>query len=117
MKTNKLIDLLKLRKITQQELGDKIGMSKTALNQALQRQDFKTSTLEKIASVLGVPVSYFFDEGNGNNIIVKNGNDNLQVGYNNYQHNNHDLKEIEFLKDKIKQLEKIIELLEEKTGK
>lgn len=38
------------------------GISRPALDSILTGNDFKVSNLEKIAKVLEVPVSYFFDE-------------------------------------------------------
>jgi len=61
MDTKRLTDLMKLRKISQRVLAEKIGFSQTAISQALTRNDFKVSVLEKIANVLGVPVGYFFE--------------------------------------------------------
>jgi len=112
MNINKLVDLMKINKINQRELAKLINQSQTALSQSIQRQDLKISTLEKIAAALNVPVSYFFDEDNkgNNNIIVKNNN-----GHNNnvnISHNSNDLQKIEMLEKRIKDLEKIIELLE-----
>lgn len=62
MDTKRLTDLMRLRKISQRVLAEKIGFSQTAISQAINRNDFKVSILEKIAKVLGVPISYFFED-------------------------------------------------------
>jgi transcriptional regulator with XRE-family HTH domain len=57
------IDLLLMnRKLTINELSKKIKMSKQNLYKIFDRDDCKISVLYKIASVLGVPIAYFFDE-------------------------------------------------------
>lgn len=118
MNINKLINLMQIKKINQRELSKLIDFSQTALSQAINRGDFKTSVIEKIAATLDVPVSYFFDElteneskkiiGNGNNVnIVGQGN----TGNNNAGNCSEYIKEIEYLKKQVDDKEEIINLL------
>lgn len=83
---SRLKKILKTRKITQKELAEKIGVSVTTINDLLKREDLKVSMLEKIAKVLQVPVSYFFDEEcnsgqqtNGNGIHTNGSNNKISV--------------------------------------
>ena len=69
MKTDisfKIRQLSKLNNLSQKEISDKIGYTPAALSNALMRNDFKISTLEKIAEAFNVPVSYFFVNDTGN---------------------------------------------------
>ena len=114
MNINKLQDLMALRKINQRDLADMIEMSQTAISQAMNRGDFKASTLEKIAKALNVPVSYFFDESADEKKIIQNGNNNIVGGHNSVSEDaklKMCEKEIEYLKKQIEDKEKIIELL------
>ena len=43
-------------------LAKKIEMSKQNLSSVLSNNDIKLSQLQKICNVLGVPITYFFDE-------------------------------------------------------
>lgn len=49
--------LCKLRGITQKELADKIGITNSALNISLSKNNPRFSTLESIAEALGVNVA------------------------------------------------------------
>jgi len=62
----KIRQLLKLNNQTQKQLCDKIELSQVALQSSFNRNDFKISTLEKIADAFNVPVSYFFVNDTGN---------------------------------------------------
>ena len=117
--SNKIKDIMKSKKISQEELANKIGMTKNGLNNNLTANDFKISVLEKIAKSLGVPVSYFFDE------VGPVGDKILQINKNGINVNNgtvtladctHQLelmkKDIEGLKKEIELKDKIIEMLE-----
>ena len=88
----KINDLRKIKQISQRELSTKVGLSLTGLQKALEKNDFKTSTLVKIAEVLGVPVGYFFEEGDEPPVTQ-----------------NFNSADISMLKNEIKMLKKIIE--------
>lgn len=47
------------------ELAKNIGTSHQSLSQALNSKDVKTGLVEKIASALNLPLSYFYGEGDG----------------------------------------------------
>ncbi len=62
MNINALEQIIELRRTTQKEISENIGITQAAFSHALKRQDFKVSTLELIAKFLQVPVSIFFDD-------------------------------------------------------
>lgn len=93
----KIRDLCNTHKLSLKELSEKIGLTQTGLQNVLKNNSTSIETLEKIASVLHVPVSYFFEE-------------EIKVSEN---------KDFEALEKRIKELEeqledkkKIIELME-----
>ncbi|MFQ3578552.1 MAG: helix-turn-helix transcriptional regulator [Bacteroidales bacterium] len=59
MNIKKLEEVRKSRNLSIEELANKIKMSKTGLHNAIKSGIFKIATLEKIAKVLDVPLSYF----------------------------------------------------------
>ncbi len=58
----KIKDLYKSKLMTQEDLANKIGITVQGLSKALRTNDFKISTLEKIAGALDVPLGYFFED-------------------------------------------------------
>ena len=62
MISNKIKILAKQKKLSLKEISEKIGMSDTGFLQALKRDDFKTSTLEKLSKYFHVPLLYWFKE-------------------------------------------------------
>ena len=50
------------KRITLKSLADKIGMTTANLHKCVKGNRIEAGDLEMIAKVLGVPVSYFFDE-------------------------------------------------------
>ncbi len=84
----KIKTLLKSKKMTYEDLSKAIGKSKpTVVNYFKGTSKIDIDTIEKIASVLNVPVSYFFDkESGGSNIgnfqdtsIVNNTGSNFNI--------------------------------------
>lgn len=53
-------ELLKEKGLTQQELADKVGVSYQSMKQTLNAPSVTTSTLEKIATALNVPMWQLF---------------------------------------------------------
>ena len=53
-------ELLKERGLTQQELADMVGVSYQSIKQTLNASSVTTSTLEKIATALNVPMWQLF---------------------------------------------------------
>jgi len=62
LNTNKLKIALKREKITQKELSEKLGLSERGLGQMIINNSFKVSTLEEISSIIGVSMTYWWDD-------------------------------------------------------
>lgn len=54
-------DLCERKKMTIRELAQRIGRDESSIQSAIRRGSTNTTTLENIASVLGVPAGVFFD--------------------------------------------------------
>jgi len=61
-------ELCKDKKITLSELSEKINISYAGMQRILSTNSTKIDTLEKIADVLNVPISSFFDESKKNQL-------------------------------------------------
>jgi len=99
--------MIRMKGSTQEELADKIGMTLTGLNTALQRDTLKFKDLRKIADVLGVKVWELDDDYSGQSIANNtsiNGNSNFNNG-----NINSDYSNCNQLKTEIKNLQKQIE--------
>ena len=71
-KIQKIKKLLKVNNLTYEQFAKQIGKSKqTVVNWFNGRGKIDIDTIEKIAQVLGVPVSYFFGESGGS--VINNG--------------------------------------------
>ena len=116
MNINKLKNILQEKKMTYETLANLIGMTRNGLSDAINKQTIKIATLEKIANIIGVPVTYFFDDTTGATVHqTANGNNNNQIGIslNECNHKVTLLEErIEGLKKEIQSKDKIIKLLE-----
>lgn len=79
MIAQKITYIRKIKKITEKELSNGINMSMTGFRQAMANNDFKVSTLQKIADYLKVDLKYFID--NNINEISFNKDNVLQEPY------------------------------------
>ena len=62
MNINKLKKAIDKSRLTKKEIAEKCGFSTTTLFGVLKGDDVKISTVEKLASVLGIPVGEFFTD-------------------------------------------------------
>ena len=114
MNINKLRKIIELKKITQKEIAEKIGLSSNAFSAALKKGDFKVSMLEKIAEVLDVPVSYFFDESLSGGQIVNGSFSGNNISGNNISVKvNQQAAEIEHLKKELASCRELLKAKEE----
>jgi transcriptional regulator with XRE-family HTH domain len=58
----KIRELAEVKKITIRKLAKKVGIGESAMHSLIKNGATNTTTLEKIAKVLDVPVGYFFDD-------------------------------------------------------
>jgi len=125
MNLSNIETLRKEKNISQEKLANLIEMSKVGYQKAIQNGDLKVSTLVKIAEVLDVPVSYFFEydkESAAKNLNIKqqiNGSGNKFNNNNKIVINEMDAlhKENEILKQQIVDLKKDKEFLQEMLRK
>jgi len=100
-----IIEELRKPLMTQQEFCDKLKMSTVGYQRMIRRGDMKLSTLYRIADVLNIDVGYFFSSKEKELKYVQNEVLDPKQTYGIKNEN-------EILKDRIKDLEKIISLLE-----
>lgn len=108
MEYNKINKILTDKRLSIPQLADKIGMTKRGLYSSIENKTLTISTLEKIAEVLDVPVTVFFDEQSANwnnkDLIAKNTKLDIE---------NQDLEErISELNDQLIDKKKIIKFTE-----
>ena len=112
--SNKIKNLMDVRKLTYEELANLIDMSRTGFHGAIQKGDLKVSTLNKIAKVFEVPITYFFEEELTQTNETMN---NITIGGINNKNNkvivSGDKIEIERLRKEIEYLKEQIEVLKE----
>jgi len=115
-KIHKIKVLLKEKKLTYEQFAVKIGTTRQTINNIFNgRSKIDIDTIEVIANVLNVPVSYFFeeDQGNAKKII----GDNNVIGHENT--NNSHVGNMAELADKnkiIENLEKVNNFYNELTS-
>ena len=101
-----LIKLLKLNNLTQKQLAEKLDIKLQVVNRWVKgKASPTTKSLDKLASVFGVPVSYFYNEINNSGIINNGNNNSIQTNITN--------KEIELLNKEVEILNRQIEILKQ----
>lgn len=100
------------------ELAKKMGKTKQAIYDMLEKKDVNTSLLRDLSSILNVPIAAFFEEGKVNQNV--NGDSNILVGRDNNGNISMEecqdklddaLREIKHLKERLKDKEEMIEIL------
>lgn len=97
-------------KIAQQNISalaiaKKLGISPQALNSTFNAADVKSGTLERIAEVLGVKMSFFYPMEGSNAVASGNGN----VAGNNNVVGNVTIGDATVLQERVTMLEKLLE--------
>lgn len=72
--SNKIKNLIEQSRIQQKELAERIGMTPNGLRNALELDDFRVSTLEKFSEIFKVPITYWFQDQEGNFFLNNEGN-------------------------------------------
>ena len=103
MNTNKLEKIRTLKKITIDELVSQIGITKNTYFNLRKSGDFRISHLEKIAQIFNVNICVFFNDEENSDYQQKGDCKELR-------------KEISYLKELLRDKEKIIALLEKERG-
>ena len=88
-------------------LAERMGIVPQSLNSIFNSEDIKSGTLEKVADILGVPVSSFYGEGVTNNQV-----NNTIGGDNNVSLNGYDA-----LKKRDEQIDRLLTIIEKMQEK
>lgn len=112
------MNLLKIRELCDRKeggikrLAEEIGMSEQNLHRCINLNKIQAGELEKIAQIFNVPIGYFFDNIPSNQSIV-NGNGSAASVYGNATAGvlSDKEKEIEHLRELLKEKERTIQLL------
>ena len=92
--------------ITLADLAKRLGKTKQAVYEMVEKEDVNTSILKKLCSEFNVPISYFFD-GDETGVQVIAHHNSQAVGIGNITQSG-DQTEISLLKEKIKHLEELL---------
>lgn len=109
---NQLDELLKKKRILQKDFAAMIGVTTVTISKWKSLGSMDAAKLEDISKALNVPITYWFDDSVSNNSIV-NGDGSASSIYGNATANycpDKD-KEIEHLKELLKEKERTIKIL------
>ena len=109
MNYSELVELLKSKKITVKELTQAIGMSRQGLQAAMDKGTISLNTMKAICEAVRISPAYFFDAGTFGTVINAGGH--VQSGNNNRMEVESRDREIELLREQLKDKEEIINLL------
>ena len=83
MNGKKLKEMLNKLGITQRSLAEKMNVTPQTISAFLSASDIRTSTIERISAVTGMPVSYWYGEASKEQSAVATGNGIAVTGNNN----------------------------------
>lgn len=102
----KIKELASEKNITLADLAKRLGKTKQAIYEMVEKEDVNTSILKKLCSEFNVPISYFF-EGDETGVQVIAHHNSQAVGIGNITQSGGQT-EISLLKEKIKHLEELL---------
>lgn len=102
----KIKELASKKNITLADLAKRLGKTKQAVYEMVEKEDVNTSILKKLCSEFNVPISYFFDGDEAGVQVIAHHNSQA-VGIGNITQSG-DQTEISLLKEKIKHLEELL---------
>ena len=103
-----LKELIDALGISQRKLAEQMGVTPQTISAILTAKDVRTSTIERIASVTNMPISYFFKEECEQQNAVASGN-GIAVAGNNNVAGNVTMGDTAILTERIAMLEKLLE--------
>lgn len=89
--------------VTQLELAGRLGTTPQSLSSILHAKDVRSGTIEKIAQVLGVSVSFFYGETSYKQNAIANGAKSVAAINSNIA-----AQDTEVLKERVKSLEALV---------
>lgn len=99
-----LKELINALGISQRKLAEQMGVTPQTISAILTAKDVRTSTIERIASVTNMPISYFFKEEREHQNAVASGNGIAVAGNNNIAGSNNAV-----LQERVALLEKLLD--------
>ena len=114
MEGQKIKDVMRQKKMTNAELARRLGVSPQTLSAALQVEDVKTGLLERIAAILGEPVTYFYTGESSGTAVVNGGTVNGNVNGKVDEGNDAVSALVDQLAIKDRQIDRLLGLLEKK---
>ena len=103
-----LKELIDEHGISQRKLAEQMGVTPQTISAILTAKDVRTSTIERIASVTNMPISYFFKEEREHQNAVASGN-GIAVAGNNNVAGNVTMGDTAILTERIAMLERLLE--------
>lgn len=103
-----LKELIDALGISQRKLAEQMGVTPQTISAILTAKDVRTSTIERIASVTNMPISYFFNEEREHQNAVASGN-GIAVAGNNNVAGNVTMGDAAVLHERVMMLEKLLE--------
>lgn len=104
-----LKELIDALGISQRKLAEQMGVTPQTISAILTAKDVRTSTIERIASVTNMPISYFFNEEREHQNAVASGNGIAVAGNNNVSGNVTMGDNSAVLQERVMMLEKLLE--------
>mgnify|MGYP002073755009 FL=1 len=92
-------------KLTLADLAKRLGKTKQAVYEMVEKEDVNTAILKKLCSEFNVPINYFFEDNSGMSVTANN--NSQAVGIGNITRNDGQA-EISLLKERIKYLEELL---------
>lgn len=102
----KIRELADKKNITLADLAKRIGKTKQAVYEMVEKEDINTSILRKLSSEFNIPISYFFEEGETSMQIVAD-NHSQAVGIGNITQSSERV-ENSLLEERVKHLEELL---------
>lgn len=102
----KIKELASERNLTLADLAKRLGKTKQAVYEMVEKEDVNTSILKKLCSEFNVPICYFFEGAEAGVQLIAHHNSQV-VGIGNITQSG-DQTEITLLKEKVKHLEELL---------
>lgn len=101
----KIKELASKEKLTLADLAKRLGKTKQAVYEMVEKEDVNTAILKKLCNEFNVPINYFFEDNSGMSVTANN--NSQAVGIGNITRNDGQA-EISLLKERIKYLEELL---------
>lgn len=102
----KIKELASEEKITLADLAKRLGKTKQAIYEMVEKEDVNTSILRKLSAEFNIPIIYFFEEDEAGMQVIAH-NNSQAVGIGNINQTDRQV-EISLLEEKVKHLEELL---------